>query len=208
MAKEHDSKTTSTNSVDSLSITTEDAEELGILTAQLDSGLEDLPQEVEVRTERAEGRQREISAKIQIPHSVDKVWQVLTDYEALTSFIPNLAKSRRLQHPHGGVRIEQVGVQGFLNFKFCARAVLDMEEVFPHEIRFRMVEGDFKAFSGCWQLEPLTLSGNSATQLHYKVLVLPRLTMPLSIIERCLHRELALNLSAIRQHVDELFGCQ
>ena len=133
-----------------------------------------LDRSVEVQTEEVEGRQRQITAKIQIPHSAPQVWQVLTDYEALAEFIPNLAKSCRLEHPNGGIRLEQVGTQRLLRFNFSARVVLDLEERFPYEI--------------------LT------------VRVWPKLTMPVALIERRLSSDLRLNLLAIRQRVEKLFG--
>ena len=163
-----------------------------------------LLQTVEVYTKSVAERQRQISAKIRIPHPVDQVWQVLTDYEALANFIPNLAKSRLLEHPKGGLRLEQVGTQRLLRFNFSARVVLDLDEKFPHEINFNMVEGDFKAFSGSWRLEPYSLSDQSGTSLCYNLRVWPKRTIPIALIERRLCSDVQLNLLAIRQRVEEL----
>ncbi|MEB3178504.1 MAG: SRPBCC family protein [Nostocaceae cyanobacterium] len=160
--------------------------------------------DVEVKTEIIGERQRQISAKIAIPQPVELIWHVLTDYEALAEFIPNLAKSCRLEHPTGGIRLEQIGSSRLLRFNFCARVVLDLEEHFPHEIRFQMVEGDFKAFSGCWRLEGDSLSGGTVNQLSYIIQVWPKLTMPIAMIERRLSSDLQLNLLAIRDRVREL----
>ena len=162
-----------------------------------------LLQTVEVHTESV-ARQRQISARIRIPHPVEQVWRVLTDYEALANFIPNLAKSRLLEHPKGGLRLEQVGTQRLLRFNFSARVVLDLDEKFPHEINFNMVEGDFKAFSGSWRLEPDPLSDQSGTNLCYSLRVLPKRTMPVALIERRLCSDVQSNLLAIRQRVEEL----
>jgi ribosome-associated toxin RatA of RatAB toxin-antitoxin module len=159
---------------------------------------------VAVQVEKIADRQRQITAKIQIPHSIERVWKVLTDYEALVDFVPNLAKSRLLEHPNGGIRLEQVGSQKLLNFNFCARVVLDLEEYFPKEITFCMVEGDFKGFSGSWNLEPYSLDGITGTYLCYTIRVWPKLTMPISIIERRLSKDLQLNLQAIYQRVEHL----
>jgi ribosome-associated toxin RatA of RatAB toxin-antitoxin module len=160
--------------------------------------------EVEVCTDSAEGRQRQISARIQIPHPVEKVWQVLTDYDRLADFIPSLAKSQRIEHPQGGIRLEQVGTQSWLKFKFCAKVVLDMVEQFPHQLDFQMVEGDFKKFFGSWILQQ-SVDG-TGTELLYTICVLPPLSMPIGIIERRLKSGLVLNLSAIRQRTDAMFG--
>ncbi len=159
---------------------------------------------VEVQIEKTAERQRQITGKIQIPQSIELVWKVLTDYEALGDFIPNLAKSRLLAHPTKGIRLEQVGSQRLLNFNFSARVVLDLQEYFPKQINFRMVEGDFKDYSGSWYLEPYSLGEDMGTNLCYTVNVWPKLVMPITIIERRLKNDLQLNLLAIRQRVEEL----
>ena len=183
-------------------------EDLQSFTDDADAEEGDIAAAVEVQTVQIAERQRQISAKIPVPHSVEHVWHVLTDYEALPEFIPNLAKSRRLEHPTGGIRLEQVGSQRLLRFNFSARVVLDLEEKFPHEINFNMVEGDLKAFSGTWRLEPSSLGNQCLTNLHYTVRVWPKRTMPIAIIESRLKRDLQLNLLAFRQRLDQLFGTE
>jgi ribosome-associated toxin RatA of RatAB toxin-antitoxin module len=161
-------------------------------------------QDVEVHVEKIADRQRQITAKIPIPYPIEKVWKVVTDYDSLADFIPNLAKSTRLPHPNGGIRLEQIGSQRFLNFNFCARVVVDLVENFPKEISFYMIEGDFKNFSGCWRLESCNLGEVTGTTLTYTISVLPRFAIPISIIERRLSHDLQSNLLAIRQRVGEL----
>ncbi|MBW4614890.1 MAG: cyclase [Desmonostoc vinosum HA7617-LM4] len=162
--------------------------------------------QVEIKIEKIADRQRQISAKIHIPQPVERIWQVLTDYESLVDFIPNLAKSRLLAHPNGGIRLEQIGSQRLLNINFCARVVLDLEECFPKAINFCMVEGDFKGFSGSWNLEPYYLGECMGTNLCYTIKVWPKLTMPVAIIENRLSKDLQSNLLAIHQRVEELAG--
>ncbi len=89
---------------------------------------------VTVTSEKLQGRQRRITAQIAIPQTIENVWHVLTDYEHLADFIPNLAKSRRLPDEDGKIRIEQIGSQCLFNLKFCARVVLQMQEQFPQRI--------------------------------------------------------------------------
>lgn len=163
-------------------------------------------EDVEIKTDKAEGRQRQISATIRLPYSTESVWQILTDYDHLADFIPNLTKSCRIDHPHGGIRIEQIGTESLLKLKFCARVVLDMVEHFPHRLDFNMVEGDFKLFAGSWLLQPIDVSGNTGTELCYTVSILPPRIMPVNMIERRLSKGLIVNLSAIRQRADMLFG--
>ncbi|MEB3230316.1 MAG: SRPBCC family protein [Leptolyngbyaceae bacterium] len=160
--------------------------------------------DIQVKTEKLDGRRRQISATVQIPHGIEKVWTILTDYENLADFIPSLKQSRRLEHPANGIRIEQIGSESLLKIKFCARVVLDMVESFPHSLSFEMVEGDFKMFCGEWQLQPI--EGDAATELTYTLRVWPSRLMPVSLIEKRLGQGLRANLSAIQRRADELFG--
>lgn len=160
-------------------------------------------QAVEIQIDKIAERQRQITAMVKIPQPVEQVWKVLTDYESLVDFVPNLTKSRLLEHPQGGIRLEQVGSGRFVGFNFCARVVLDLKEDFPKEINFRMVEGDFKDFSGSWRLQPYSLDQKNATYLCYTVKVWPKRTIPVGVIERRLSNDMRLNLLAIRQKASE-----
>ena len=144
-------------------------------------------------------QRRRLLATILIPRPVEQVWRVLTDYDNLASFIPNLSLSRRLPHPSGGLRLEQVGSRCFLNLRFCARVVLDMVEDCPQRLGFAMVEGDFRQFDGEWRLEPS--AEGEATRLTYDLVICPPLAMPVSLIETYLCQDLTANLRAVSDRV-------
>lgn len=161
---------------------------------------------VEISTEKRPAKERRILATVTIPQPVEQVWQVITDYEHLADFVPNLTSSKLLPSSPDRITLEQIGSQCFLRFKFCARVVLEMTESFPHELEFTMQEGDFKQFEGAWKLQPTAdAQGNpQSTQLSYELSVKPPRAMPASLIERHICHNLTLNLLAIRQRVLEL----
>jgi ribosome-associated toxin RatA of RatAB toxin-antitoxin module len=165
---------------------------------------EDLVKSVELSTQ-VEGRQRALCARIFIPKPIESVWSVISNYEGLADFIPNLASSRLVPNGEGRIILEQVGCQKFMKLSFSAKVVLEMIEEFPCSLKFSMIEGDFKAFSGSWDLAPVTIEGphgpQSGTQLSYCLCVVPPLMMPIQLIEGCLSRDLAINLAAICQRV-------
>ena len=160
---------------------------------------------LQVSAEKLPGRHRRILASISIPCPVEQVWQVLTDYDHLSDFIPNLTVSRRLESAEPVTLLEQVGTQCFLNIQFCARVVLNMAEQFPHRIGFTMVEGDFKSFEGAWQLEAESPE-HETTRLLYEITVCPPRAIPALLIERHLRHDLSQNLRAIRQHTMSVAG--
>lgn len=161
-------------------------------------------QSVEIVIEKIAERRRQITAKVEISRPPEVVWKVLTNYEALPEFIPNLAKSQLLEHPQpGGIRLEQVGTERLLKLNFNARVVLDLFESFPTEITFEMVEGDFKEYSGCWQLLGC-VNNEQGTKLCYILNVHPKRLMPVGLIEQRLSSGLKINLLAIKKHVESL----
>ncbi|MEO0407729.1 MAG: SRPBCC family protein [Cyanobacteria bacterium P01_A01_bin.135] len=154
------------------------------------------PADIAIQMQDMGDRHRLLTAQVIIPAAVERVWHTLTDYERLADFIPNLSESRRIAHPAGGIRLEQIGSQSLLKFKFCARVVLDMVEQFPHRLQFEMVEGDFKTFKGAWDLQPAGQDGS--TQLTYSLTVCPSRIVPVRAIEQRLGNNLCENLTAIR----------
>jgi ribosome-associated toxin RatA of RatAB toxin-antitoxin module len=161
---------------------------------------------VTIQTKKLEGQQRRILAFTDIPFTAEQVWQILTDYDNLANFIPNLSLSQRLNHPEGGIRLEQIGAQCFLNIKFCARVVLDMVEAFPKELRFSMVEGDFRQFEGRWTLEPVEDAQGDVIRLGYDLTIRPPRAMPVGLIERHIRHDLTRNLKAISDRTALVFS--
>lgn len=164
-------------------------------------GLETLEGNVLLTLTKLAGRQRRIEATIHLPHPIELVWQVLTDYDGLSDFIPNLSKSCRIPHPDGGIRVEQIGIQNLKIVTFSARVVLDMVEDYPSAIRFTMTEGDFKAFSGAWLLQPIPEADGGGTRLTYILEVWAKATIPVVAIEQRLKKDLPQNLYAIRDRL-------
>ncbi|MEN9208267.1 MAG: SRPBCC family protein [Gloeomargarita sp. GMQP_bins_120] len=167
-------------------------EEAAISTTQPGDG------DVRVEVVRLSPWDRSIRAVTAIPAPVEPIWQVLTDYERLADFVPSLVLSRRLPHPPGKIRLEQIGAQRFLKCSFRARVVLDIEEHYPERIDFHAVEGDFVTFRGAWELQPQP----QATQLIYSVHLRPRLGLPVRLVENKIQRGVTVNLLAIRRQVE------
>jgi len=102
----------------------------------------------------------------------------LDDYEALATLSQSCQKSsawasnRRYSSWASGTNACYVST---------SRVILDLEEKFPHEINFNMVEGGL-TYSGTWRLEPYTLPDQMGTKLCYSVRVWPKRTMPVAIL--------------------------
>ena len=73
---------------------------------------------------------------------------MLTDYENLSRFIPNLSTSELIQRQGQTVRLEQqVGSQQLLGLRFSAQVQLELTEYRQDGLlKFRMVKGRLPTF--------------------------------------------------------------
>lgn len=158
---------------------------------------------VQVQTTALASRTRLIEAWIETALGREALWPVLTDYDHLADFVPNLALSRRLPSEPQRILVEQIGTQCFFGLRFSARAVLEMTEAYPEAVHFEMLEGDFAEFIGSWHLLPRQ-DGQAGTRLAYTVQITVPRTMPVCLIEQRLQDDLRINLNAICRQSEQL----
>ncbi|CAA6663806.1 unnamed protein product [Spirodela intermedia] len=153
-------------------------------------------------------RERRIKARVPVAADVESVWSVLTDYERLANFIPNLIYSRTIPCPdQGRVWLEQRGLQRALYWYIEARVILELRELPTsgdgRELLFAMVDGDFKKFEGKWSVKAGPRS--STATLFYEVNVIPRFNFPAIFIERIIRSDLPVNLQALAWRAERKF---
>lgn len=107
------------------------------------------PNAVKVYEAGRQGAGKRIVAETVVQAPVDVVWRVLTNYERLADFVPNLEACERLPSPRPGrVLMRQRGCSQGVLWRLEAEAVMEVEEVRGplgrREARFTMLEGDFK----------------------------------------------------------------
>ncbi|XP_062214037.1 uncharacterized protein LOC133915050 isoform X2 [Phragmites australis] len=153
-------------------------------------------------------RERRVLASVAVAADVDTLWQVITDYERLADFIPNLVHSGRIPCPHQGrIWLEQRGLQRALYWHIEARVVLDLQEVPDsingRELHFSMVDGDFMKFEGKWCIRSSPRS--SSAILLYEVNVVPRFNFPAIFLERIIRSDLPVNLRALACRAEKIY---
>uniref|UniRef100_A0A7S0ZKY6 Coenzyme Q-binding protein COQ10 START domain-containing protein n=1 Tax=Timspurckia oligopyrenoides TaxID=708627 RepID=A0A7S0ZKY6_9RHOD len=159
-----------------------------------------------VQIEKPDRNTRTVKCGVRISAPLAVVWDVLTAYDQLAEVVPNLAISRQRAHPHGGIRVEQCGVQSILGFQFKASVVMDMQEIFDNSkcrrIVFSMVDSrDFKRFEGTWavwQVNP------RVTRLTYSVTISPRGLVPVSAVEWRIMEDVPTNLAAVKNACEKV----
>lgn len=181
------------------------------MTADWDASYSD--GDVRVWTSQQQPDERLVTAELRIYASVDEVWRVVTDYERLAEFIPNLAQCKRLPGaPRGRIHLRQRGCsQGGL-WRLEATSTLELVErrltKGRREVRFKQLEGDFRQFSGCWLVSPSPPPAEGgpslSTILRYDVAVVPHLSVPSALVAHVVRNGLPANLKAIAAEAEAM----
>ena len=176
-------------------------------TANASSSQDNLTMKEEValqEIETADGREG-ILAKIIIPAPLEVVWSVITDYEKLSDFIPDMKLSEVVEKKDGEIILHQQGESGFLMFHFKVDLILKLVEHRYQRIEFNQVSGDFDYFEGEWKTEFL---GDRETMLIYKLIAHPKFYAPGWVVRYMLKRDIPVRLKALRERILKINGLQ
>jgi ribosome-associated toxin RatA of RatAB toxin-antitoxin module len=170
-----------------------------MVSSEASCSLDTIQQEME----RLPHGTRRLAVQLRLRLEPEWIWSVLTDYDRLDQFIPNLASSRQLWRRDNCVALEQVGCQQFCGLRFSARVQLELrEEPDQGRLAFRMLEGDFRLFEGLWQVG----ADATSTWLLYDLTVQGKPGMPIGLIEQRLKEDLASNLRGVQREAQRRAG--
>ena len=121
------------------------------------------------------------------------VWRILTDYNHLADYLPNLKSTRVVSRDGDRVIVEQLGVARFLFFSQPIRLVVQVNERAPDRIDIGLIEGDMKVYRASWELSPL--AGATGTRVVYTSTIVPKFHVPgivgTSVVKRDVARMMA-----------------
>jgi len=151
---------------------------------------------IEQTMEKLSGGTRRLAAQLTTSATFDSLWNVLTDYDRLNLYIPNLLSSKRIYKNNNNVHLKQVGAQDFLGMKFSAEVTIDLfEEKEDGLLKFSLIKGDFRKFEGSWKIQQI--KNTSKNSLIYELTVQGCQWMPIGMIEKRLKKDLSENLIAV-----------
>ena len=151
---------------------------------------------IEQTMEKLSGGTRRLAAQLTTSASLESLWNVLTDYDRLNLYIPNLLSSKKIYQNDNNVRLKQVGAQDFLGMKFSAEVIIDLfEDKELGLLKFNLIKGDFRKFEGSWKIQ--NIKDTSKNSLIYDLTVQGYQWMPIGMIEKRLKKDLSENLIAV-----------
>ena len=160
---------------------------------------------IEQTMEKLSGGTRRLAAQLTTTSSFDSLWNVLTDYDRLDLYIPNLLSSKKIYRKNNNVHLKQVGAQDFLGMKFSAEVTIDLfEDKELGLLKFNLIKGDFRKFEGSWKIQ--SIKNTLKNSLIYELTVQGFQWMPIGMIEKRLKKDLSENLMAVDRQAKSSSG--
>jgi carbon monoxide dehydrogenase subunit G len=129
--------------------------------------------DVSIRTAR-DGEFVTVSASAVMKVDQQVAWAVLSDYDHLAKFIPDMKSSRVVSRDGNRLRVEQKGDMGFFFYKEPVDMLLEVHEEPPTRITARGLEGNIKGLETRYELQP----SGSGVKLVYTGRFVPDFSIP------------------------------
>jgi ribosome-associated toxin RatA of RatAB toxin-antitoxin module len=108
--------------------------------------------EVTVNAARS-GDALQVEASAELEGSLTRAWQVLTDYDRLAAFVPDLQVSRVVSRERNSALVEQRGAARLLFFSYPMDVRLAITEYPRERVESRAVAGNFREMRSTYTLE-------------------------------------------------------
>jgi ribosome-associated toxin RatA of RatAB toxin-antitoxin module len=138
-----------------------------------------------------------IDAEMLVPADAKTAWAVLTDYDNLSRFVPEMQSSRVTSAPGQPKRLEQRGKSGMLSFFTPEHIIFQLEETPPERIKFNKIAGDVRSMRGEW----LIVGNGNPVKVFYRARIVPKVPLPPLLGATMIELDVESKLAAIRREI-------
>jgi ribosome-associated toxin RatA of RatAB toxin-antitoxin module len=145
------------------------------------------------------------TARVLVNASQKEAWAVLTDYNNLKKYTPNLVDSTLLSpDAQGRKRLRQSFQKQVLFFPVNSSVTVAVTEQPEEKLQFERIEGFFEKFIGGWTIQPveeIPRGSGPKTLLTYQVAAKADSSVPKGILRDAFKEDIPKTLESIRQEI-------
>jgi ribosome-associated toxin RatA of RatAB toxin-antitoxin module len=130
-----------------------------------------------------------------------EVWKILTNYEQMPEFVPDLERSKVLSRTGNRAIIEQYGVARFLFFSRAIHLIVQVAEEPTSAIDITLVTGDMKVYRCRWEMTLVPETGG--TRIHYNGKMVPKFYVPGMLGSNIVRRDIERMMKAVLERLDK-----
>jgi len=168
-----------------------------LLCVLLHASLGAAEQRTESVTVREERGVYTVTARFLVSQSPSVALTVLTDYEQIPRFMPDVRTSTVRERGNGWAVVEQEAVSAFMMFSKRVHLILEIDER-PDALIFRDRCGrSFSRYAGAWRLSPQ----DGQTVITYELVAEPSFDVPGFVLKRLLRRDSTQMIDRLRLEI-------
>ncbi|NYE62916.1 ribosome-associated toxin RatA of RatAB toxin-antitoxin module [Duganella sp. 1224] len=142
----------------------------------------------------------EVDATGTVAAPLPKVWRILTGYDRMAEFVPDMESSKVLSRNGGEVIIEQFGVARFLFMSRTIHLIVRAVEQPMSSIDISLISGDMKHYESRWELVPVPETGGTKIIYHGKML--PNFYVPSLLGAKMVRGDIERMMNAVLARLD------
>jgi hypothetical protein len=150
----------------------------------------------EVRIERR-GDAFAVSARMSIGVSSATAWEVITDYNRLSDFVPDMDESRVVSRPGEPTLVRQSGAWSLLGYRVPVYVVARVEEQAMRAVRFHSISGNVRVENGEWRIA----DQGGRVAITYRVECTPHFWVPPILGEVLIRRDVRVKLDRVAREM-------
>ena len=158
---------------------------------------------LEVSVERVNtdsGNVYAVNARGEVAAAPAAVWRILTDYDRMAEFVPDLHSAKVLSRNGDRAVVEQFGVAHFLFFRRDIHLVVQAHEQPISQIDISLVDGDMKVYNCTWRLVPVPETGG--TRIFYSGTLAPKFYVPGMLGSNLIRSDIEKMMAAVLARLD------
>ena len=129
-----------------------------------------------------------------------KVWRILTGYERMSEFVPDMESCKVLSRNGNEVIIEQFGVARFLFMSRTIHLIVRAAEQPMSSIDISLISGDMKHYESHWELIPVPETGG--TKIVYSGKLAPNFYVPGILGSKMIRGDIERMMGAVLARLD------
>ena len=142
----------------------------------------------------------EVDATGTVAAPLPKVWRILTGYDRMAEFVPDMESSKVLSRNSGEVIIEQFGVARFLFMSRTIHLIVRAVEQPMSSIDISLISGYMKHYESRWELVPVPETGGTKIIYHGKML--PNFYVPSLLGAKMVRSDIERMMNAVLARLD------
>jgi ribosome-associated toxin RatA of RatAB toxin-antitoxin module len=136
--------------------------------------------EIEVKRRQGDGYPVfDLKARASVHATAQRAWEVLTDYDHLAEFVPNLVSSRLISRADRECVVAQEGYGQFLFIKQPIHLLVHVQETPFSNIALTLLKGNMHEYQANWAITSATAAAdNQLVQIVYTGAIAPAFYIP------------------------------